>query len=231
MIQELIGLFILLAGVAVYVLGILSVSDKGEVQNPNDTVGICLALFSTLIRGFHAAYQGRFMLKYKFPPVKTACFDSLVATVYCGIFIGIFNGIGNVDSTDEFWAVVRSSEVFLTVEMFGFICIGFNGGASVISKYVSGLYRIVLYRIPSSITWFIELACGWTEFSWLVLGGYFLIFIGIFIFVGLVPRFMRPDWLKRPMLSGCCDYLRPSKQAILSPNQEIKYGHLPKLPF
>jgi len=229
MIKELIGFVILCGGLTLYIYQIMTADSGSEGQDLNATLGISLACAGSAGRGLHASYQGRIMNKYRFPALKALFLDSCIGMVYVLCVTAILNAAGFLDSYAEFWMIFRSWEVTLSVQGFGLLSIFFNGGSALLGKFVSGVYRIVLLRLPAFVTWLLELCIGWSIFDYLILIAYIIIFLSVIVFAGALPKAINFKWLSRPWL---CGWLYPSASATLSKNQVIKYGNdIKRSPF
>eukprot|EP00915_Cephaloidophora_sp_WS-2016_P007358 GHVH01009980.1.p1 GENE.GHVH01009980.1~~GHVH01009980.1.p1 ORF type:complete len:160 (-),score=8.44 GHVH01009980.1:761-1240(-) len=146
------------------------------------------------------------MKKYKIPPIKMVLIEACFGLILLPFVIIFFQLINFSNFIADLWMVYRNWKLLVLINVYAVQCFFFNGGAAVVGKIVSGLFRMILSRVPSVLMWLCEMALGWTLFSYVTLIGWIVLIFGVLIYGGGYRWFEKQaPWVHKTF--GCCKCL------------------------
>eukprot|EP00915_Cephaloidophora_sp_WS-2016_P007364 GHVH01009986.1.p1 GENE.GHVH01009986.1~~GHVH01009986.1.p1 ORF type:complete len:417 (-),score=40.90 GHVH01009986.1:208-1458(-) len=205
-IGNVIGIVFIVGGILVYGLGMMSLESDDDPMNSNPLLGASLSGLGAICRGLHSVLQGRNMKKYRMPAFKMVLIEALFGLCILPFYIMVFQMAEYQNIIKEFWMCYRNWKLSVLVNVYAAQCFFFNGGAAVVGKIVSGLFRMILSRIPGVLMWLCEMALGWTLFSYVTLIGWIVLIFGVLIYGGGYRWFEKQaPWVHKTF--GCCKCL------------------------
>jgi len=224
---KIFAIFIVITGLTVSAYGAFLTTSDENVHRSHVMAGILLSLIGASFRGLHSSVQGSLMKKDSIPPIKAIFIENVFAVPIMIIMYIIVNGLFLHGVKRDIWMIYNNPKLVWLMTIFGCNTFLFYSGSTIVGKFVSGLFRMMITSINVCFLWILEMCFGWTKFSPLTLIGWVTVTCGIVLYGGVNYRLaLIMPWYFRPLT--CRGLLRPPTGSILTQKQKLRSKGVPE---